>query len=90
MKKSKFRSAYDIVLYLEKNSKKGLFTEESLYNALGRLIACKEIPEGSIRQQPVPTTTPDLLVLWIILGAGLIFFIFIFFWRKKKKKEEVK
>ncbi len=89
LKKGRFRSAYDVVLYLEENSKKGLFPEESLYTALARLIACSEIPDGSIRPRPVASTS-GLLVLWIILGAGLIFFVFIFFRRKKRKKEDVK
>jgi hypothetical protein len=86
--KYRLRSSYDIVLYLLKNRTGGKFNEEALFHAFARLITCKEIPEGSLRPQPVPSSKPDLLVLWLILGAGLIFFIFILFRRKKKEKKE--
>jgi hypothetical protein len=88
LNKNKIKSDYDAVLYLLRNRNHGQFTEESLFNALARQIACKDIPELSIKSQPVPVTKPDLLVLWIILGAGLIFFIFILLRRRKKDKSK--
>jgi tetratricopeptide (TPR) repeat protein len=86
--KYRLKSSYDIVLYLLKNRTSGKFTDQALFNAFARLITCKDIPEDLIKPQPVPTSKPDLLVLWIILGAGIIFFVFILFRRKKKEKKE--
>jgi LPXTG-motif cell wall-anchored protein len=86
--RNRLKSDRDVVIYLLKNMNKGVFTEESLFNALARLITCKEIPESSLKPQPLPKTGAGLFVLWILLGAGVIFFVFIFFRRRKKDKKE--
>jgi hypothetical protein len=84
--KLKIKSPYDLILWLLRNKDKGLFSEESLFNALARMITSKDMPADIIKSQIVAAEKPRLYILWVALGAGLLFIIIILF-RKRKKKE---
>jgi hypothetical protein len=84
--KLKIKSPYDLILWLLSNKDKGLFSEESLFNALARMITSKDMPADIIKSQIVAAEKPRLYILWVALGAGLLFIIIILF-RKRKKKE---
>jgi hypothetical protein len=84
LKKSGIKTPYDIILKLLRNKDKGLFPEISLFDALSKLIAAKDIPASSIAS-PEPVTERNYLwILWVVLGTGIILFIIVFMRRKKK------
>jgi tetratricopeptide (TPR) repeat protein len=88
LQKNKLKSSYDVLLYLLKNEKTSQYNPDYLYNALARLITCKEVPDSLIKPQPIPVEKTNLTVLWFILGAALIFFFIIFLFRRRKKDKQ--
>jgi hypothetical protein len=87
LKKVKFKTSNDIVLYLLKNKTKGSYSEISLYKALIDLISAKDIPTDVIESQIVKPESNNLWIVWVLLGTGLIIFFFVFKRDKKKKKK---
>lgn len=85
--KLRIKSSADLVLYLLRNRDKGLFSEESLFNALARMIAAKDIPASVITSEAGAVEKTRPFILYIIVGAGLLFFI-IFILRKRKKDKD--
>lgn len=86
LKKIGVTNPEELLLYLLRNKDRGSFPEIELFNTLGRIIASKDIPADVITSQLKVTEKPDLFILWIILGAGLLFFIVLF--RRRRKKNE--
>jgi len=86
LKKIRAKSCEELILYLIRNKEKGLYPENAVFNTLARIIAAKDISPDTIISSIQVAEKPGLFILWIILGAGLIFFIVFF--RKKRKKEE--
>ena len=87
LKKAGIKTPYDIVLNLLRNKDKGLFSENSLFDALVTMIIVKDIPPDSFAAHPEIIKGNNLWILWIVIGAGLIIFFFVFAGRKKKKKK---
>jgi hypothetical protein len=87
LKGIRVKNCEELLLYLLRNKDKGLYSESDLFNTLGRIIASKDIPTDIITSQLRATEKPKLFIIWLILGAGLIFFI-IFFWRRRKKDKK--
>jgi LPXTG-motif cell wall-anchored protein len=84
---TKAKTPGDLILYLIRNKDKGLYPENAIFDALARMIADKDLPADKITSQIVTGKKPSLFIIWVILGAGLIFF-FIIFWKRRKKKEK--
>jgi tetratricopeptide (TPR) repeat protein len=89
LKKISVKNCSELLVYLLRNKDKGAYPEIALFNTLARAIASKDIPADSITSQLKAVEKPKMFILWIILGAGLIFFI-IFFLRKRKKDDKNK
>jgi hypothetical protein len=88
VKKAKYKTPKDLLLFLFRNKDKGLYPELSLFDALAKLIAAKDIPAYTIASQVIIPEENWLWILWAILGAGLIS-IFIIFRRRKKREKKV-
>ena len=89
LKKIRVNKCPELLLYLLRNKDKGMYPEIALFNSLARAIASKDIPADTIASQLKAVEKPKLFILWIILGAGLIFLI-IFLLRKRKKDDKNK
>ena len=88
LSKNRIRTPEQLVLNLLKVRDLGFFSEQNLFKTLADITAAKNIPSDIIKSQSAGRTDKNnLLALWIILGAGLIFF-FIFYRRKKKKDKD--
>lgn len=88
VKKAEYKTPKDLLLFLFRNKDKGLYPEQSLFDALAKMIAAKDIPADIIKTQVVIPEGNRLWILWTILGAGLIV-IFIILLRRKKREKKV-
>jgi hypothetical protein len=84
----KFKTSRDMLAYLLKNRNKGQYTDDDLFNAVARIIACKDFDEASIAAGLAIPEKTNLTILWVILGGLMIFFVIIFLRRKKKDKKD--
>ena len=85
--KIKAKTPADLILYLIRNKDKGFYPENAIFDALAGTIASKDIPADLIKSQISEGEANNLWILWIVLGAGVIFFFIIFRRRRKKDKE---
>jgi hypothetical protein len=85
----KISTPEELILYLLRNKDKGLFDEKSLFRALARIIAGKDIGDEIIATRAADTGKKSLLWLWLLAGeAGLAIIIFILFRRRRKKRNK--
>lgn len=89
LKKARIKNTQGLIIYLIRNKGKGLYPDNSVFDALAFMIASKDIPSDQITPVSVIAEKPRLLILWIILGSGFLF-LFIIWWRKRKKLEKAK
>jgi hypothetical protein len=87
LRKAKVKTPADLILYLIRNKDKGFYPENAIFDALARLIAAKDIPAGTITSQIATGKKSGMFLIWVILGAGLIF-IFIIFLKRRRKEEK--
>lgn len=85
LKKEKIKSPKDLIMFLTNN--KDRFPEDAVYNSIASLITDKDLPAGVIADNAIAGKEKSLWILWIILGAGLLFLFFIFKKRKKSERE---
>jgi tetratricopeptide (TPR) repeat protein len=84
-KKSDNKTPYEVILTLLRNKDKELLPDSSLFEALSKLISAKDIPIDTITAQKPVVHRNNLIILWVVLGAGLIL-LFIIYTRRKKKE----
>jgi tetratricopeptide (TPR) repeat protein len=75
-----------LMSFLIKSRKDNHFSEDEYFEAVARFIAEKQINKEAI-VIPEAEKKNYRFILWIILGAGVIFFIIILFRRKRRKEE---
>jgi len=85
LKKNKIDSPEELMNFLIRQRNMNIFPENELFEAVAEFIANKQIAKDKILI-PEAEKKNYLFILWIILGAGLIFFIIL--WKKKRKKDE--
>ncbi|HPC98194.1 MAG TPA: hypothetical protein PL040_04415 [Bacteroidales bacterium] len=82
---NRIKSPAGMIEFLLKNRKMNLFNEDEFFGSLARFIASKKVPADKMLR---PEEGKDyLFILWILLGAGVMFF-FIILYRRRRKKEE--
>jgi LPXTG-motif cell wall-anchored protein len=81
------KTPVDLILYLIRTKEKGSYSEIAFFDSLARMIAAKDIPADIITSQIETGERPNLTILWVILGAGLLFF-FIIFWKRRRKEDK--
>jgi LPXTG-motif cell wall-anchored protein len=79
LKKEKIKTREDLILFLIMNNDKEKYPEEVVFKSIANLINLhrKTGKQGG------------LWILWIVLGAGLLFFFILFRRRRKDKKKQV-
>lgn len=88
LKKERIKTPKDLLLFLMSDKNRGNYTEDELLRAIANLIDSKDIPSETIAGTKVSTDEKgSLWVLWILIGASVIFFIFYYNSGKKKKRE---
>jgi len=85
LKKEKIKTPEDLLIYLFNNKDK--YPEEEILRAIANLIASKDVPVSSITAEPTSGTKNYILILWVILGAGLLG-LFLILWRKKNSNKK--
>jgi len=87
LKKEKIKTPKDLILFLLMNKDKEKYPEEAVFNSIANLIAAKDIPSDIITSQFTTGKECRLCILWIVIGAGLLFFFIVFRKRKKNNKK---
>jgi len=85
--KNQISSPQEMISFLISNRNKDLFPEDEFFSSLAKFIAGKQMPKEALAEQ-VPVSKVYNYILWVVLGAGLIFFIIIFTKKRKKKEED--
>jgi len=85
LKKNRIDTPEELMNFLLRQRNMNIFPEDELFEAVAEFIANKQIPKEKIII-PEAEKKNYLFILWIILGAGLIFFIILL--KKKRKKDE--
>ncbi|MCX6325931.1 MAG: tetratricopeptide repeat protein [Bacteroidia bacterium] len=86
LKKEKIKLPKDMVLFLLMNKDKEKYPEEAVYKSITNLITAKDIPAEIITSQLTTGKECGLWILWIVVGAALLFFFIVF--RKRKKNTQ--
>ncbi|HQG37010.1 MAG TPA: hypothetical protein PK094_07400, partial [Bacteroidales bacterium] len=84
--KNNIGNPQEMVSFLIRNRNKNIFPEDEFFSSMAKFIAAKQVHREALIAQ-VPVSKVYNYILWVVLGAGLIFF-FIIFTKKRKKKEE--
>jgi hypothetical protein len=84
LKKEKIKSPKDLILFFLMNNDKEKYPEGAVYKSIANLITTKDIPADIIASQLTTGKEGRLWILWIVIGAGLLFFFIVS--RKRKKK----
>jgi hypothetical protein len=84
LKKEKIKTPEDLVLLLLTASDRMKYQEESVFKSIANLIVSKNISAGTIESQLPVSEVNRLWILWVIIGASIVFFFIIFTRRKKK------
>jgi hypothetical protein len=87
LKKAGVKAPQDLILYLIRNKDKGLYPASTVFDALARMIAAKDIPAETIALQIITGKENYLWILWTVIGCGLLI-VFILFWRRRKKDKK--
>ncbi len=86
--KENIKTPRDLLLFLLSDKNKGKYPEEALYKAIANLTAEKDLPAETIRaNQEEFREKGKLWIIWLFIGAGILFF-FLYRTGKKKKKTE--
>ena len=86
--KENIKTPRDLLLFLLSDKNKGKYPEEALYKAIANLTAEKDLPAETIRaNQEEFREKGKLWIIWLFIGAGILFF-FLYRTRNKKKKTE--
>lgn len=87
LRKEKIRTPKDLLLFLLSDKNRGEYSEDQLFKAIANLIDSKDIPDETISGHKVSTDEKGkLYLLWIFIGATLLFFIY--YRSRKKNKQE--
>ncbi|HRT47533.1 MAG TPA: hypothetical protein P5151_05175 [Bacteroidales bacterium] len=86
LSKNRIDTPEELINFLIRQRNMNLFQEDELFETIAEFIAKKKIEKEKIIA-PEAEKKNYLFILWIILGAGLIFF-FIILMRRRKKKDE--
>lgn len=87
LKKEGIRTPEELILFILKNmSKAGV--EESFFKALASLINSINIPVETIKPAVVPEKEFKWWILWLLLGAGVLFCFIIWYRRRNKDKKK--
>ncbi|HOU31675.1 MAG TPA: hypothetical protein PLG42_10480, partial [Bacteroidales bacterium] len=86
LRKNRIDTPEELINFLIRQRNMNLFQEDELFETIAEFIAKKKIEKEKIIA-PEAEKKNYLFILWIILGAGLIFF-FIILMRRRKKKDE--
>jgi hypothetical protein len=87
LKKEKIKTPKDLLLFLMSDKNRGNYNEDQLFKAIANLIASKNIPAEAITgHKDSIERKGNLWILWILIGASLIFFIL--YYKSRKKKQE--
>jgi tetratricopeptide (TPR) repeat protein len=89
LKKEKIKTSEDLILYILTNKDKEKYPAENFFKSIANLIIAKDIPTDIIASHSTACKICRLWILWIVLGAGLVFFFIIFRKRKKNEKKQV-
>jgi tetratricopeptide (TPR) repeat protein len=86
LNKFRIRTPADLIYHLLININKGQYTEESLFTALAKVTATKDIPEAVIISQLETLGKSRIWIYWVVISVGILFW-FVFWKRRKKKKK---
>jgi hypothetical protein len=87
LRKEKIKSPNDLVLFLVTANDRLKYPEGSVFKSIANLIVSKNIPTDTIKSHLPVSEVDRLWILWIIIGASMVFFFIIFMRRKKKEKK---
>lgn len=87
LKKEKIKSPRDLLNYMLTNKDKTRYPEDAVYKAIANLITSKNIPSETIARQLTTGVKGGLVILWLLLGSGIIFLFFILWKRRKNNKK---
>ena len=86
--KENIKTPRDLLLFLLADKNKGKYSEEALYKAIASLTAEKDLTAETIRaNQEEFREKGKLWIIWLFLGAGILFFLLYRTVKKKKKTE---
>jgi hypothetical protein len=86
LNKEKIRTPKDLLMFLLSDKTRGKFPEDQLYKAIANLLTSKDLPAETIRtNQETYAEKGKLWILWLALGAVIIFFVI---YRNRKKKKD--
>ena len=86
--KENIKTPRDLLLFLLSDKNKGKYSEEALYKAIASLTAEKDLTAETIRaNQEEFREKGKLWIIWLFLGAGILFFLLYRTVKKKKKTE---
>jgi tetratricopeptide (TPR) repeat protein len=88
LKRERIKSSADLIMFLTTAKDKEKYPEEAVFKSIANLILANDIPSDIIASRITTGVRRELisLVLWIALGACLIFFIILFRTRRKKNR----
>jgi WD40-like Beta Propeller Repeat/Tetratricopeptide repeat len=84
LKKEGIKTPEDLILFILKNKDK-IGPEDLIFKAFANIIHSRNIPVETIKSGIAVKKEGKWWILWLLLGAGVIFW-FIFWYRRKNKK----
>jgi tetratricopeptide (TPR) repeat protein len=87
LKKFRIRTPSDLIYHLLANMNKGQYTEESLFTAIAKMTAAKDLSEASIVSQLKTFEKSRFWVYWVVIGIVMV--LWIIFWKRRKKKRTI-
>jgi hypothetical protein len=85
LKKAGIKTPEDLIMYLLTNKDK--YPEEAVIKSIANMIAANDISADNIKAHFKPAHTSYLWILWVLLGAGILF-LFLLLWRRKRNKKK--
>lgn len=88
LKKERIRTPEDLMLFILTAGDRSKYPEEQVFKTIANLIVSKNIQSDAIKSYvPAKKSGGSLLILWVIIGASIIF-LFVFFTRRGKKDKK--
>jgi hypothetical protein len=86
--KEKIKTPKELLVFLLSEKNRGKYPEEALFKAISNLITSRNLPSETIMENQAEFREKGKLwVLWIVLGATILFLILFINSRKRKKKQ---
>jgi hypothetical protein len=88
LRKEKIKSPEDLMLFLITAGDRSKYPEEAVFKSVANLIISRNVPADSIKSYMPAQKAGSMWVLWIVVGAAIIFFLIFISGRRKKEKKQ--